>query len=72
MRTGTTEGSGTPANNTTKLSLVIDLSEYHDTPTLLIRCHGCEAIFQSDYEEQWCGRCVERREVLGLNVPLQP
>lgn len=65
MRTGTTEGGGTPANNN-HVQLVIDLSEYHDAPTLLLVCKGCRQVFQSDWEEPWCGRCVERREVLGI------
>lgn len=68
MRTGTTEGSRTPANNN-HVQLVIDLSEYHDAPTLLLVCRGCGGVFQSDWEERWCARCVHNREVLGLNVP---
>lgn len=68
MRTGTTEGSGTPANNTPHVSFVIDLSEYHEAPTLIILCKGCGSLFQSDWEEPWCARCVHNREVLGLNA----
>jgi hypothetical protein len=47
-----------------RMALIIDLSAYHDTATLLIRCHDCGAMFQSDFEESFCGCCVERRELI--------
>lgn len=70
MRTTT---AGEPvAAAPSRTTLVIDLSEYHDAPTLLLVCNGCGGIFQSDWEERWCARCVHNREVLGLTAaPLE-
>lgn len=60
-------GETTPVSRAGRI--VFDLSELHDAATLMLICRGCGTIFQSDFEEDFCACCVERRELLNLPKP---
>lgn len=56
----------TATEPSTAFMIVFDNSELNPAPgaALTILCKGCGHLFESDFEERFCGLCVKRRELL--------